>query len=317
VTAGHNGGVRRRTPVVLTVALAALAACSPSEPAPPATPPATTTSAAPARSAAPPSTAPASPAGVAPDRRFPIDTREIDFARGSDRPLPTTVWYPTDGAGPFPLVLFSHGLTSEPGAYASVLREWARAGFVVAGPAYPHTSYGVEDFDALDVVNQPADAAEVITGMLALNDRDGDPLAGRIDTARVAAAGHSAGGITTIGMFSTNRDARLSAGIVLSGRQVLPVPFAGSPAPMLFVHGKRDRTVAYADGLAAFEAVPWPKAMMAVTKGGHVAITKEFEPVIATTTDFLRYALYGDQDARERLRTDATKGGRATLTDRL
>ena len=306
--------------MLLTVVLAALAACSPSgDPAPPAPPaasgppPATATSAAPA----PASAAPPSPAGVAPDRRFPVGTRELDFARGADRPLPTTVWYPTDGAGPFPLVLFSHGLTSEPGAYASVLRAWARAGFVVAGPAYPHTSYGVRDFDALDVVNQPSDAAEVITGMLALNDEEGDPLAGRIDPARIAAAGHSAGGITTIGMFSTHRDPRLSAGIVLSGRQVLPVPFAGSPAPMLFVHGKRDRTVAYRDGLAAFEAVPWPKAMMAVTRGGHVAITKDFEPVIATTTDFLRYALYGDRDARERLRADATKGGRATLTDEL
>ena len=56
---------------------------------------------------------------------------------------------------------------------------------------------------------------------------------------------------------------------------------------------------------------------MAVTKGGHVAITKDFPPVIATTTDFLRYALYGDERARERLRPDATRSGRATLIDDL
>lgn len=214
-------------------------------------------------------------------------------------------------------MLFSHGLTSEPSAYASVLREWARAGFVVAAPAYPHTSYGVADFDALDVMNQPADASEVITGMLALNDKDGDPLQGRIDTDRVAAAGHSAGGITTIGMFSGNRDERLDAGIVLAGREALPAPFSGDPAPMLFVHGKLDRTVKYAEGLAAFDAVPWPKAMMAVTEGGHVAITKDFQPVITTTTDFLRYGLYGDETAKDRLKSDATKGQRATLIDEL
>jgi dienelactone hydrolase len=255
--------------------------------------------------------------GRAPERRFEVATRELSFDNGRDRPLPTTVWYPRDGAGPFPLILFSHGLTSEPGAYATVLRAWARAGFVVAAPTYPYTSYGAEKLNPLDIVNQPADASAVITRMLALDDRAGDPLKGRIDSRRIAAAGHSAGGITTIGMFSTTRDERLTAGIVLSGRQVLPVPYSGPPAPMLFVHGKLDRTVRYAEGLAAFDAVPWPKAMMAVTEGGHVAITKDFPPVIATTTDFLRYALYGDPDARERLKDDATKGGRATLTDDL
>lgn len=307
-------GVHRRTPVLAILVLAALTACSAPEEAAPAPRTAPPSVAATSAASAPASTR---PAGRAPERRFPIDSREIDFARGAGRPLPTTVWYPAEGAGPFPLVLFSHGLTSEPGAYASVLRGWARAGFVVAAPAYPFTSYGVRDPDPLDVINQPADASEVITRMLALNDRDGDPLRGRIDPARIAAAGHSAGGITTIGLFSNNRDDRLTAGIVLSGRQVLPFPFAGPPAPMLFVHGKQDRTVRYADGLAAFDAVPWPKAMMAVTDGGHVAITKDFAPVIATTTDFLRYALYGDPAARKRLRADATKGGRATLQDEL
>jgi dienelactone hydrolase len=316
-------GVHRRTPVLVILALAALSACSPADPpAPTAAPPASAPAPAPAgsvasSSAAPASVAPAPAKDGAPDRRFPIGTRRLSFDRGPDRPLPTTVWYPTSGDGPFPLVLFSHGLTSEPGAYASVLREWARAGFVVAAPAYPHTSHGVRDFDPVDVINQPSDAGEVITRMLALNDKAGDPLEGRIDTARVAAAGHSAGGITTIGMFSGNRDDRLTAGIVLSGRQVLPVPFSGAPAPILFVHGKLDKTVKYAEGLAAFEAVPWPKAMMAVTRGGHVAITKDFDPVIATTTDFLRYGLYGDAEARKRLERDATRGGRATLTDEL
>ena len=166
------------------------------------------------------------------------------------------------------------------------------------------------------MINQTADASQVISRMLALNDARG-PWHGRIDTTRIAAAGHSAGGITTIGMFSGNRDDRLVAGIVLSGRLGLPVPFSGRPAPLLFVHGKRDRTVKFAEGLAAFHAVPWPKAMMAVTGGGHVAITKEFTPVIATTTDFLRYSLYGDEAARRRLKADATRGRLATLTDRL
>jgi fermentation-respiration switch protein FrsA (DUF1100 family) len=304
----HNWRVNRRTVAVLLV-LALTGSCSTDEPEPPV---------APASPAAPiPSSSPAPVAGRAPDREFAVDTLKLKFSHGKDRPLPTTVWYPADGDGPFPLVLFSHGLTSEPSAYQSVLSEWARAGFVVAAPAYPFTNYRAPEIDPIDIINQPGDATEVITRMLALNDKPGDKLSGKIDPTRIAAAGHSAGGITTVGLFSGNRDDRLVAGIVLSGRLGLPVPFSGEPAPILFVHGKLDRTVPFAEGLAAFDAVPWPKAMMSVTRGGHVAITKDFEPVLDTTTDFLRYALYGDADARGRLKADATKGGRATLKNEL
>jgi fermentation-respiration switch protein FrsA (DUF1100 family) len=311
--------------VLATVALSAagvISACSaepgptaaPGPSAPAATRPAPTDSRSsnPAPTATPPPPRP----NTAPATRFPVEQRTWKFNRGKARPLPTTVWYPATGAGPYPLIVFSHGLTSEPAAYATVLRSWARAGFVVAAPAFPHTSYRADDFNALDVINQPADASEVITRMLALNDSVGD-LRGRIDPSRIGAAGHSAGGITTIGMFSSTRDPRLTAGIVLSGRRVLSAPFTGTAAPLLFVHGKKDKTVPYADGLAAYRAVPWPRAMMAVTEGGHVAITKDFGPVIATTTDFWRWSLYGDAAAKGRLKADATRGGRATFDDRL
>jgi poly(3-hydroxybutyrate) depolymerase len=255
------------------------------------------------------------PAGHAPTSSFAIEERHLPLSRGTARPLPTTVWAPVTGStGPFPLILFSHGLTSEPSAYAQLLTAWAKAGFVVAAPAYPHTSYGVADLNPLDIANQPADASYVISKMIALNGKAGDELRGRIDTTRIAAAGHSAGGITTIGMFTGDRDNRLVAGIVLAGEQVLPAAFTGPAARMLFVHGKLDKTVPYRNGLAAFQGVPWPKAMMSVTKGGHVTITKEFGPVLDTTTDFWRWSLYGDAGAKARLEADATGGGTATFT---
>jgi dienelactone hydrolase len=327
----HNGDVERRFGALVTavaIALLAVPACSVNRPAAPGagtTPSATPAPASTAAAASSEGTAQSSgsvrtlvtpPAGTAPTGAFAVLERHVRFSRGPDRPLPTTVWYP-DAPGPFPLVLFSHGVTSEPSAYASLLTAWARAGFVVAAPAYPHTAYGVADYDPVDVINQPLDASYVITRMLTLNTKPGDPLRGRINPARIAAAGHSAGGITTIGMFTGNRDDRLVAGIVLAGRELFTVPFSGPPAALLFVHGKLDRSVSYASGLAAFQSVPWSRAMMAVTKGGHVAITKDFGPVIATTTDFLRWSLYGDAAARGRLRSDATRGGMATWMDQL
>ena len=248
----------------------------------------------------PESTAP--PAGAAPDRTFPVRVRKVRLSRGKDRPLPTTIWYPATGDGPYPVIVFSHGLTSRPEDYASLLTRWARAGFVVAGAAYPHTSRGVAEFNVLDLVNQPADASYVLTEVLALGRKNGDPLKDRLDEQHVAAAGHSGGGITTLGMLSGNRDKRLVAAVVLSGRQVLPAPFTGPEAKVLFVHGEQDRTVRYAEGLAAFDAVPWPKAMLALPRGGHVITSgPDFARVTTVTTDFWRWSLYGDPAAKRRL----------------
>ncbi|MFF5079955.1 alpha/beta hydrolase family protein [Actinoplanes sp. NPDC000266] len=287
------GRVHRRT-LVLGLGAAALAGCSA-----PAEKPAPSVSASPA---------PTPASRRAPAQQFPVGTRRLALRRGADRPLATTIWAPK-GDGPFPLILFSHGLTANPGSYADLLRSWARAGFVVAAPAYPHTSGESGELNVLDVLNQPADASYVITEVLAELTN--------VDTGRVAAAGHSAGGITTIGMFSNARDHRLVAGVVLAGRQVLASPFTGVEAPLLFVHGQRDKVVGYGDGRAAYEAVPWPKALLSVTRGGHIATGAAFGVVAATTTDFWRWSLYGDTAARERLRTDATRGGVATLDDKL
>ncbi len=256
--------------------------------------------------------------GIAPVTTFAVTQRQLKFRHGSDRPLPTTVWAPAAGApGPFPLILFSHGLTAAPADYAQILKMWAAAGFVVAAPAYPHTSRGVADTEPLDVANQPGDASSVITQMLALNGKTGDPLHARIDVTRIAAAGHSAGGITTIGLFTADRDDRLKAGLVLAGEQLIPGSWGGPPAPMLFVHGQQDKTVPYAQGLAAFASVPWSRAMLTITGGGHVDTASDIGPVLTTTTDFLRWSLYGDPAARARLKSDATKGGIGTWKDQL
>ncbi len=298
---GTMGRVFSRRTVVWLVALsvtATLSACS-SE-APRAAPP--TPISVPATTAAP-------KPGHAPTGNLPLGTRTLELHRGADRPLPTTLWYPRTG-GPYPLIVFSHGLTARPADYTELLTTWARAGFVVAAPAFPHTSRGVPDFQVLDVINQPADAEYVITQVLTT-------LRSRIDPGRIAAAGHSAGGVTTIGMFTSNRDKRLVAGVVLAGRQVLTAPFTGPAAPLLFVHGKRDETVAYADGRAAYDAVTWPKAFLTVTRGGHTPAVRELSVVATTTTDFWRWSLYGDAAARKRLGPDATKGHLATLTGTL
>jgi poly(3-hydroxybutyrate) depolymerase len=216
-------------------------------------------------------------------------------------------------------VIFSHGLGGRPADYAPLLAFWAAAGFVVAAPAYPNTSTGAR-LDPLDVLNQPADASYVLTEVLALDTKAGDPLRGRLDRERVGAAGHSAGGITTIGMLTVGRDERLRAGIVLAGSSLgVGLKFTGPPASMLYVHGQKDQTVSYAAGKAAYDAVPWPKAMLSLPNGGHLAGPGDgaLGMIANATTNFLRWSLYGDPAGRRRMATNTKSSGLATLDDKL
>ena len=272
-------------------------------------------------------------AGAGPGRRparrqgtgttFAVGTRLLNLAAaraGRCRP-PSGTRRPGPPAGPgreprhrqpgrFPVVLFSHGLTAQPDATTRpMLTRWARAGFVVAAPAYPFTSTGVPKFNPLDVINQPADASAVLTGRAGAERQGGGPAAGphrhRSGSPRPgtppAASPRSA-------CSRSSRDDRLDAGIVLAGRRVLAAPFSGAPAPMLFVHGKRDRTVTYADGLAAFRAVPWSRAMLSDHRG------RAPDPATGTSrrwpaprTEFLRWSLYGDPAAKRRRLETATR----------
>jgi fermentation-respiration switch protein FrsA (DUF1100 family) len=162
------------------------------------------------------------------------------------------------------------------------------------------------------VINQPADASQVITDVLALDGKSGDPFNGHLDTAAVAATGHSAGGYTTAGMLAGKRDERIRAAIVVAGGSVAG-SYRGPATPVLFVHGDADDTVSYDIGRRAYQAVPWPKAFLTLVGRGHLEYLAPgrggFDQVLATTTDFLRWSLYGDSAAKARLAADAAAGG--------
>ncbi|MGW2621779.1 alpha/beta hydrolase family protein [Micromonospora taraxaci] len=251
--------------------------------------------------------APAS-ARRAPEGSYTVGVRTLTLDPRSARPLPVTIWYPvsTDGvaAGRFPVVIYSHGLHSRPDLHAGLTTRWAAAGFVVAAPAYPHTRQGAAQFSRADVRNQPADAWRLVRHLGRLDRRREDPLAGHLDLTAVAAAGHSAGGFTTSGMFSEGHPARLRAGIVIAGGG-LPGSFAGLAAPVLFVHGTADAVVPLTVGRAAYGRTRGPAAFLSLLGQDHGAYLTPGHPgfatVVATTTDFLRWTLYGDRTAGARL----------------
>jgi dienelactone hydrolase len=258
-----------------------------------------------------------------------VGVRRIQMERGAERPLPVTVWYPAQEAGNdtpvslgrFPIVVLSHGLNGQPEGFSGLAEPLARAGFVVAAPAYPHTRKGAGRFDRNDVSNQPADAMHVLNGIAELHSRADDPFAGRLNPARMCAAGFSAGGHTTAGMFTTTRDPRLRCGIVISGTVTIDGSFTGRPAPILFLHGDADDVVKYARGRTVYDNLTWPKAFITMQRQGHGEFLDPkrpgFAPAGAAILDFLRWNLYRDNAARQRLPISGALPGVASFDDKL
>jgi dienelactone hydrolase len=251
----------------------------------------------------------------------------------SSRTLLTTIWYPAAGDakakepvsgaaadrsdGPYPLIVFAHGLGGSPQSYAGFLSRWAAAGYVVAAPVFPlthtNTAGGVVPDDVFD---QPADMSYVITSVLDSAAQHSGPLAGLISTKEIAVAGHSEGAITTLGFFNTCcRDPRVKAAEILSGDpETYPngrYDYSGNP-PMLIVHGTADVLLPYEQMVGVFNSAKGPKALLALQGAGHanwfVPSSKWFTTAVKTTTDFFASYLRDDKTALSRLPKDGLQG---------
>jgi len=176
----------------------------------------------------------------------------------------------------FPLVIFGHGFAVTPSLYARLLQSWARAGYVVAAPVFP-----LENADApggpdeSDLINQPTDIRFVISRLLEAGGAGSGPLAGLVDSADIAVAGHSDGGETALAVAYSRkfRDPRVGAAVILSGARMSGVGGfsfpAGSP-PLLAAQGTSDTINDPRFTYAFFAAARRPKYQLRLLGAEHL-----------------------------------------------
>ncbi|MGG5819151.1 alpha/beta hydrolase family protein [Falsiroseomonas sp. HW251] len=269
-----------------------------------------------------------------------------DAARGRD--IPVLLRLPA-AAGPRPVVIVSHGLGGSREGLGYLGEAFAQAGWIAVHLQHPGSDDSVWRgagagmaglaAAALDVTQA---AARLLDGIFAVEEvlrrtaRAGDALAGRVDGARLAVAGHSYGAWTVqhlVGQRIPGGDRgiplperRLKAGIALS-----PLPPRGLPprlafsrvaTPMLHVTGTLDSS--FVDGTTpADREIPFrsiegvAQALVVFDGATHAAFAGEpaagarwaDETFHARTAGiavlFLRAILEGDAAARTTLRAGA------------
>lgn len=203
-----------------------------------------------------------------PQGRSPLRI-DIELPVDEGRALPLRIWAPEDGRR-LPIALFSHGAYSSGQDYDPLLSAWADAGFVVIAPTHrDSTRLGTRRGSQeprwfgwrLDDMQAIATRLDAITAAA-------PALRGRLDATRLAATGHSFGGLVaqTLG-GATYRDLAadrtvsravpgVRAVIIFSGAGAMapllaPADFAALQLPTLVTVGSED--LAQAPGLTGYQ----------------------------------------------------------------
>lgn len=251
---------------------------------------------------------------------------------GSARTLPTTVWYPhAKGAagsspdragGPYPLLVFSQGFNAPVTTYATLLTDWASAGFVVAAPTYPHTSPN-ETPDETDIRLHPADLQFVINQLRTQAAHPGSTLSGLVDGHEVGLVGQSDGGDVSLAVADDSqwRDPAVKAVAVLSGAENVAEfggsYFSGPGVPILVVQSNTDSVNVPACSVQIYNSASAPKYYLKLlgpslpTKWAnhldpYTQLNNYQSVIAAVTADFFEVELTGDQASAQAMGQSAT-----------
>jgi predicted dienelactone hydrolase len=142
---------------------------------------------------------------------YAVEVARLDWTDAKrNREVPVKIYFPQTGDGPFPAIVFSHGLGGSREGYEYLGRHWASHGYVSVhvqhkgsdtavwqGNAKPMEAMNRAAADPQNAVARPLDIRFAIDQMEAMN-REAGPLRGRLDLKRIGVAGHSFGAYTTL-----------------------------------------------------------------------------------------------------------------------
>jgi predicted dienelactone hydrolase len=234
-----------------------------------------------------------------------------------ERPVPVRVRLPS-GTGPYPVILFSHGLGGSVEAGTRWATAWAEAGFAVVHIQHPGSDAslwrGLKGQDALAALRKGMDAKQFIARVEDVKhvlDAVGTPVAigecslSELDRARIGIAGHSFGAQTVQAL--AGQQFRTPAGLISVGDPRIRAAIAFSPAParaepdasafgritmpFLSVTGTRDEVpgisdVSPQDRTRPFQAMPPGQKYLLILDGAdHMVFSGGEQRRPATPTD--------------------------------
>jgi pimeloyl-ACP methyl ester carboxylesterase len=189
---------------------------------------------------------------------------------GLPQNLPTTLAtdayqnVPISAAGPFPVVLFSHGYGGYPEQSSFLTDHLATWGFVIVAP--DHRSRDLHAVVNNSTVPGPGDIAD-LTQALALarflNVDPGDQFVHKLDLSRVATLGHSAGGGAALTFAAQSKAVRTFVALA-PAPGTLPQHKKG-----LIMQGAADKVVNPQGTKRLYASLGAPKELILVSKAGH------------------------------------------------
>jgi len=178
-------------------------------------------------------------------------------------------------AGPFPVVLFSHGYSGmrlQSTFLTAHLASWGMV--VVSADHWSRDLFHVLSAPVGDRASSIAELSEALDLVIAANTTAGGPFEGRIDDSRVVAVGHSAGGGTIVGAALADDRidgyVSLASGVGVGGNTTTTAPLQLPTQPSFFIAGALDGVISAETGTrASYELVPAPSRLWIIDGVGH------------------------------------------------
>lgn len=216
---------------------------------------------------------------------------------------------------PYPLIIFNHGMYSSGIEYLPLTEYLASEGFIVVAPDYDDTmapdfvtqaalsrirnqeevsdpievAKALDDFDELLNTTRKAivsymekfrlqKAIFIVDAMLAINEDTSSPFYSLIDGSAIGMAGHSLGGLTTLGLIGAYKevdinDKRIKAALIMSAPDPFQENIDGVDIPIMIMHGDIDAPSLVPLAESLYEKADAAKFYMVIRFATHVTFS--------------------------------------------